>query len=86
MPHLQLLAFTPLFDPLTALYPGMDDYWLWLAIPLVLAISIIYKGTRVEKLRQLPLAVGILSFEILIGMAFAAFALGLFYNVATRLF
>ena len=81
-----LLAFTPLYDPITSIYTGIDDYWLWLVIPLVIAIAIVYKGTRIEKLKQLPLAVGILSFEIILGMAFAALALGVFYHVAVRLF
>jgi len=70
-----LLAFTPLYDPLFALYPGMSDYWLWLVIPLVVAISVVYKGTRVQSLKTLPKEAAIMSAQIVLVMAFAAVVL-----------
>ena len=69
------LAFTPLLDPITALYPNLSDYWLWLAVPLVVAIGIVYKGTRIATLAQLPKAATIWTFQVLLSMLFAAVAL-----------
>ena len=79
-----LLAFTPLFDPLPALYPGMDEYWLLLVIPLVIAISLVYRGTRMKDLRRLPRDATIMTVQILVTMVFAAAALGGLYWAAIR--
>jgi hypothetical protein len=68
----QMLAFTPLYDPLPALYPGMSDHWIWLVIPLVLAISIVYKTTRLEKLADLPREAAVMTAQMLIVMVVAA--------------
>lgn len=69
-----MLGYTPLLDPLTALYPGLSDYWLWLLVPLVIAISVIYKAIRVHKLGDLPKESLRMSIEIFVFMAIAAFA------------
>ena len=79
-----MLAFTVFFDPLTALFPGMDEYWLLLVIPLVVAISVVYKGTRMKELKMLPRDATIMSVQILFLMVFAAAALGGLYWVAAR--
>jgi hypothetical protein len=79
-----LLAFTFLYDPLTAILPGMSNYWLWLVLPLLLAISIVYKGTRVEDLRRLPGQSLIMTFQILMVMAAAAVLLDGLYWFMTR--
>lgn len=79
-----ILAFTPLIDPLPALYPGMDDYWLWLVLPLVLAISIVYKGTRIKSLQALPKEATIMTVQILFLMAIASVALAAIYWAAVR--
>jgi hypothetical protein len=79
-----MLAFTPFFDPLPALFPGMDEYWLLLVIPLVVAISLVYKGTRMKELRGLPKDAAIMSVQILVMMVFAAVALGGLYWAAVR--
>ena len=70
-----LLAFTPLVDPLTALYPRLDDYWLWFVIPLVLAISIVYKGTRVATVKRLPAEASLMAAQILLLLLVASIAL-----------
>ena len=72
---IHLLAFTPLIDPLPALYPGLDDYWLWFVIPLVIAITLVYKGTRVANIRRLPAEAAILATQILVSMVVASVAL-----------
>ena len=81
---MNLLAFTPLIDPLPALYPWMSDYWLLLAVPLVLAISVVYKGTRIKKLKRLGWEAGVMSMQILVLMALAAAALDGLYWVWLR--
>jgi hypothetical protein len=78
------LAFTPLFDPLPAIFPGMDDYWLLLVIPLVIAISVVYKGTRIKNLRTLPREATVMTTQILVLMVVAATALWGLYWVAVR--
>ncbi len=78
------LAFTPLYDPLPALFPAMDDYWLWLVVPLVVAISLVYKGTRVAKLQTLAREAAVMSLQILLLMGVAAMALSAAYWVAVR--
>ena len=81
---MNLLAFTPLYDPLSAMFPGMSDYWLWLVLPLLLAISIIYKGTRLENLRRLPAQALVMTIQILMVMAAAAILLDGLYWFMTR--
>lgn len=79
-----VLAFTPFFDPLPALFPAMDEYWLFLVIPLVVAICLVYKATRLKELRGLPKEAAIMSAQILVLMVFAAAALGGLYWAAVR--
>ena len=75
----EVLAFTPLYHSLTALFPHMSDHWLWLVLPLVVAISVVYKATRVTTLKNLPKESGIMSVQILLVMGFAAVVLGCGY-------
>ena len=79
-----VLAFTPFFDPLPALFPGLDEYWLFLVIPLVVAISLVYKATRMKELRGLPKEAAIMSTQILVMMVVAAAVLGGLYWAAVR--
>jgi hypothetical protein len=76
---MNILAFIPLYDPLFALYPHLSEYWLWLVIPLVIAISVVYKCTRVADLRHLPRDAAIMSAQIVVVMAFAAVLLYIGY-------
>ena len=69
---MRMLAFTPLIDPLTAIYPGMDRYWLLLLIPLVIVICLVYKGTRVRDIKDLPKAAAIMVGQVFIVMTVAA--------------
>ena len=79
-----ILAFTPLLDPITALAPDLDRYWLVLVIPLVVAISVVYKGTRVSELAHLPRAAGKMILQVLIVMTAAALAIQALAFVMTR--
>jgi hypothetical protein len=74
-----MLAFMPLYDPLYALHPRMGEYWLWLAIPLVFMISVVYKGTRVESLKSLPREAAIMIGQLIVVMGVAAFILACGY-------
>jgi len=80
-----VLAFRLLIDPLTALYPGLSDYWLLLVLPLVVAISVIYKGTRIKELRRLPREVGVMTMQIVLLMVVAAGVLGGIYWAWVRM-
>ena len=75
------LAFVPLYDPLFALYPWISNYWVWLAIPLVVIISVVYKGTRVESMKGLAKEAAVMSTQLILVMAFAGVALAAGYWV-----
>jgi hypothetical protein len=74
-----LPAFIPLYDPLYALFPRMGEFWLWLVIPLVLVISVVYKGTRVESLKTLPRDASVMIGQLIVVMGIAAFVLACGY-------
>ncbi len=78
---MNILAFMPLYDPLPALFPGMSEQWLWLVIPLAVAISVVYKCTRVPDLKTLPRDAARMSLELIVVMAFAGFVLAAGYWV-----
>ncbi len=78
------LAFTPFIDPISALFPEMHAYWLWLVVPLVIAISLIYRTTRHSDLKSLPRAVTLMSCQILLVMVAAAVLLTLLYTGLSR--
>jgi hypothetical protein len=80
-----ILAFTPLLDPVSAIFPGMSDYWLFLVVPLVIAISIVYRCTRTQDLRVLPREAAIMSTQIILVMALAALLLATGYALYIRL-
>ena len=80
-----ILAFIPLLDPVSALFPNMSNYWLLLVLPLVIAISIVYRCTRTQSLRSLPKEATVLSIEILFFMVLAAFLLAVGYYAYIRL-
>ncbi len=67
-----LLAYRPFLEPLP-----VDDYWLWLLIPLVVVICLIYKTVKNDDLRKLPRQTLNLSAQVLIFMALAAAGLWL---------
>ena len=38
------LAYRPFLDPLAA-----DRYWLWLLLPLIMAIAVVYKAVKIPN-------------------------------------
>ena len=53
------------------------DYWLWLAFPICLAISVVYKTIKVERLRDIFPAAAILFGAMIGGLALVTIALWL---------
>jgi hypothetical protein len=74
-PPLSTLALLPLYDPLFALFPAMSNYWLWLVIPLVVIICVVYKGTRVASLKSLPREAALMCVQLVLVMVFAGVVL-----------
>lgn len=66
------LAYRPFLEPLP-----IDDYWLWLLLPLVIVTCLIYKTVKTDDLRKLPRQTTNLIAQVLIFMALAAAALWL---------
>lgn len=52
-----------------------------LMLPLCLAIALVYKATRLENLRQLPLAAGVLWITIVVVMYLVGIALWGMYTL-----
>lgn len=57
---------------------------LWFAIPVGLAVAIVYKTLRTNDLRRLPREIALLSAYILAGMAGLVLALGLLVRYVIR--
>lgn len=51
-------------------------------LPLCLAVSVVYKTTRCERLREIPLAAAVSWITIVIGMYLVGAALMLLYELA----
>ncbi len=54
---------------------------LVMMLPLCLSIAIVYKATRCEDLRELPVAVGGLLVSIVLGMAAVGLGLWLMFQI-----
>lgn len=67
-----LLAYTPFLDPLP-----VHNIWLWLIVPLILAVSLGYKTIKTHDLSNLPRDTASLATQILAFMAATAFAIWL---------
>jgi len=62
-----ILGWRPLIEPLP-----LDDPWLWLMIPLVLSVSIVYKAIKLEDMSKLPRQALELTSQFILLMALAA--------------
>ena len=74
-----LPAYGPFMQPLP-----VWDYWVWLLLPLSLAISLVYKSVRVDPMRRVPLEAVRLALWIVTIMAAAAVALLLLVALLSR--
>ncbi len=70
-----LAAYRPFIDSIQAIAPDITAYWLWLLLPLVVAIALVYKTTKVHSMRELPWAAAKMSLQIVLYMALAAISL-----------
>jgi hypothetical protein len=80
-PHLAWLLTAawrrPFLDPLP-----VDDYWLWLLVPLVAAICVVYKTIKADRPENIPRQSLNLMVQFMAMMALAAVALWLLSEVA----
>jgi hypothetical protein len=70
-----LLAYRPFLDPLP-----VWNHWLWLILPLCIAVAVVYKSMKCRTIKQVPLEAGAVVLWILGGFAAAAFGLMLLVN------
>ena len=71
------LAWRPLLDPMP-----IDCYWLWLVIPMVVAVAVVYKAIKLDDLSRLPRQAASLSVQFIVLMALAAAVLWLISELA----
>ncbi len=76
-------AWTPLVDPLYQRVAHLSHYWMWLLIPLVLVIAVVYQTARKAELRQVPIAALWMSLKILAAFAVIGIGLELLYHYLT---
>ena len=69
---LPTLAWRPFLEPLP-----IDAAWLWLCVPLVLGVAVVYKTIKLPDLRDLPRESLKLAGQVLLFMTLAAGALTL---------
>ncbi len=55
--------------------PPIWDYWLWLVIPLVAGVSVVYKSIKCGTMNRVPWEATVIFGWIIVGMAAAAVAL-----------
>lgn len=66
------MAWRPLLDPV-----HIEAYWMVLMLPLVVAVSVVYKTIKLPDLTHLPIQVTRLSLQILVFFILAAATLWL---------
>lgn len=67
-----LAGYRPFHEPLP-----LHDYWLLLMLPMVVAISVVYKAIKLEDLSQLPRQAAVLATQIIFFLVLAASGLWL---------
>ncbi len=72
---MSLLAYQPFLDPLP-----VWDYWIWLLIPLTVAVSIVYKSIKCKSMATVPREAAGIAFWIIFCMASAA---GVLWGIVT---
>ncbi len=81
---LLLLAYIPFLEPIELVIPNLSDYWLLLLLPLLAAISVVYRATKTPTMRRLPREALKLTLQIVAIMIVAAVVLNALYFVITR--
>ena len=57
------LGWRPFIDPMNA-----HDWWFLLIFPVALLVSLAWKAVRVDDVRQLPRAVGVMTVQVVLAM------------------
>lgn len=57
------LGWRPFIDPMHA-----HDWWFLLIFPVALLVSLAWKAVRVDDIRQLPRAVGVMTVQVVLAM------------------
>lgn len=57
------------------------DFWLWLAFPMCLAISLVYKTTKTERFAQILPATAILFVSMIGGLALVTISIWLLIHI-----
>lgn len=65
-----VLAFRPFLDPVP-----VDRYWMLLLLPMVIAIAVVYKTIKTDRLEKIPREATVLAAQIVAFMVMAAAAL-----------
>ncbi len=65
--QMSMAAWRPLLDPLP-----VDGYWLWLMLPMALAVATVYKAIKLDDLSRLPKQALWLAVQFVIVMMLAA--------------
>jgi len=65
-----LLAWRPFLEPL-----DLHEHWMWLIIPVAVAIAIVYKALKLDDLRRVPAEAARLTVIIIAAMAAAGLVL-----------
>ena len=68
------LAWTPFLDPIPV---WANAVWPWLLVPLVAAVSIVYKSIKCRAMKQVPREAASITLWILVSMVLAAVVLAL---------
>lgn len=71
-----LLAYTPFITPLP-----LWDYWPWLAVPLTIAVSVVYKTIKCRQVSQIPREAAVIALWILLAMIGVAAGVLLVYRL-----
>jgi NAD/NADP transhydrogenase beta subunit len=64
------LAYTPFVDGLP-----VWNYWMWLILPMIVGVSIVYKCVKCAKMSEVPKQAAIIAVMITLGLLAAAIAL-----------
>jgi type VI protein secretion system component VasK len=65
----QAFVYRPFLTPLP-----IWDYWMWLILPLCVAVGVVWKCMKCRRLSDLPFEAGRVTLWIIAGLTFAAFA------------
>lgn len=65
-----VLAYRPFLDPVP-----IDRYWMLMLLPMVVAIAVVYKTIKTDRLEKIPREAAVLAAQIVAFMVMAAAAL-----------